>query len=187
MEHLVFGIFITKLLVPFVFSVEKSTLSWKKYATTGSGGSNKYELWKAGLPSVSSFRLTASSCCCPLCPFCGPSKVLSGAPWPSGLAGSTSPKWGLTVPGSAPDPQSIRLSRFAGPRAVPAVTIAPISPAPASSPRENFRPEISSKLSKLSKRLPRSVVFGVWLSLHRAVRDRPGVWRDWEEEGLRSK
>ena len=80
-----------------------------------------------------------------------PSKVLSG-PGPAGSwPGSTSPKWGLTVPGSAPDPQSIRLSRFAGPRAVPPVTIAaPISSA--SSPREKFQKQrFPGKLGKLKE------------------------------------
>ena len=45
--HGAFGIwyFHHKIISSFRVLCGKSTLSWKKYASTGSGGSNKYELW----------------------------------------------------------------------------------------------------------------------------------------------
>ena len=113
-----------------------------------------------------------------------PSKVLS-SPGPAGSwPGSTSPKWGLTVPRLSPRSPVNPIITLRGPAGCSRCHNSPNITATTSFQQPQGKlpvPEISSKLSKLSKRLPRSVVFGVWLSLHRAVRDRPGVWSEKEE------
>ena len=95
------------------------------------------------LKAVSFFQLKAPSCCpCPLCPFCATaplSKVLSSPSSP----GSTSPKWGLTVPRLSPRSPVNPIITLRGPAGCSRCHNSPNITATATSfqqpaPRENF-------------------------------------------------